>query len=122
MEFSFERLVIWQKSRLIVKQSYLLAKKFPAEERYALSDQLRRAAVSVASNIAEGSGRFSPKEKVHFVEIAFGSLMELVCQITLAVDLGFIAASETESLRTIIEELARQLSAYRRSLLKPQYD
>lgn len=117
MDFSFERLVIWQKSRELVKQIYLLVSAFPREEKHCLSDQLRRAAVSVPSNIAEGSGRFSIKEKVHFIEIAYGSLMEVICQLTIANDLGFVEEVDLGRIRIIAEELSRQLSAYRRSLL-----
>lgn len=117
MEFSFERLIIWQKSRELVKVVYGLVSDFPSEEKYGLSDQLRRAVVSVASNIAEGSGRFSPKEKAHFIEIAYGSLMEVVCQITLAIDLGLAEVSAMDKIRPVAEELGRQLSAYRRSML-----
>ncbi len=117
MEFSFERLIIWNKSRELVKQVYLLTAKFPKEERYSLSDQLRRAAVSVASNIAEGTGRVSKKEKVHFIEIAYGSLMEVICQISLAIDLGMAEDTDMDEIRPLAEELARQLSAYRRSML-----
>lgn len=117
MEFSFERLIIWNKSRELVKQVYLLTAKFPKEERYSLSDQLRRAAVSVASNIAEGTGRVSKKEKVHFIEIAYGSLMEVICQISLAIDLGMAEDTDIDEIRPLAEELARQLSAYRRSML-----
>lgn len=117
MEFSFERLIIWKKSRELVKQVYLLTAKFPKEERYSLSDQLHRAAVSVASNIAEGTGRVSKKEKVHFIEIAYGSLMEVICQISLAIDLGMAEDTDMDEIRPLAEELARQLSAYRRSML-----
>ena len=69
IEFSFEKLIIWQKSRSIVKEVYKIASKFPPHEKYALSDQLRRAAVSVSSNIAEGTGRFSNKEKYTFAKL-----------------------------------------------------
>lgn len=117
MEFSFEKLVIWQKSRFLVKEVYKIAARFPAEEKYGLSDQLRRAIISVSSNIAEGSGRFSAKEKVHFCEIAYGSLMEVICQLTLAVDLGLAVKEDIDILRPVFEDLSRQLSAYRRSMI-----
>lgn len=117
MEFSFEKLVIWQNARCLVKEVYEVVANFPPHERYGLTDQLRRAVVSIASNIAEGSGRYSVKEKVHFTEIAYGSLMEVICQLTLAVDLGLTNDSELISIRNIAEGLGRQLSAYRRSML-----
>lgn len=121
MEFSFEKLIIWQKSRSIVKDVYKIASKFPPHEKYALSDQLRRAAVSVSSNIAEGTGRFSNKEKIHFCEIAYGSLMEVICQLTLAVDLGLAAEEDVNKLRPTFEELSRQLCAYRKSMFKEEH-
>lgn len=73
--FSYRKLIAYQKGKEVVKRTYQLLKKFPAEERYAMCDQLRRASVSITSNIAEGVNRFSMKDKVHFIEIAFGSLM-----------------------------------------------
>lgn len=118
MEFSFEKLVIWQKSRFLVKEVYRIVSAFPPQEKYALSDQLRRAVVSIASNIAEGTGRFSNKEKVHFCEIAYGSMMEVICQLTLAVDLGITTQKELDNLRPVFEELSRQLCAYHNTMLK----
>ena len=75
MDFSFERLAVWQKSRLLVKNIYAITNGFPEREKFGLTDQLRRAAVSISSNLAEGSGRISVKEKIHFCEISYGSLM-----------------------------------------------
>ena len=72
-KFSFEKLAVWQEARELVVECYSLVSKFPKEEKYALGDQIRRAVVSIASNIAEGSGRVSLKEKMHFIEIAYGS-------------------------------------------------
>ncbi len=120
MEFSFEKLIIWQKSRIIVKEVYKIASLFPHQEKYGLSDQIRRAVISVSSNIAEGTGRFSNKEKIHFCEIAYGSLMEVMCQLTLAVDLEMTTPEKVDKLRPIIEELSRQLCAYRKSMLKEE--
>lgn len=73
-KFSFENLEVYKEARLLVKQIYLLQNKFPKEEKYALGDQIRRSSTSITSNIAEGCGRHSLKEKIHFVEIAFGSM------------------------------------------------
>lgn len=80
--FSFENLKVYQDARELVKNVYLLQNTFPKEERYALGDQIRRAAVSITANLAEGSGRQSPKEKIHFIEIAFGSMTEVFCEPT----------------------------------------
>ena len=80
--FSFENLKVYQLARQLVKDVYILQNKFPKEERYALGDQVRRAATSITANLAEGSGRQSLKEKIHFIEIAFGSMTEVFCEPT----------------------------------------
>lgn len=118
MEHSYERLRVWQTARQLVKAIYELAALFPVNERYGLSDQIRRAAVSVASNLAEGSGRTSRKEKAHFCEIAYGSLMEVSCQLVLAIDLGFLTCAETCHAQALIDDLAIRLCAFRNHLLK----
>ena len=108
--FGYRRLIAYQKAKEIVKRTYKLLKKFPVEERYALCDQLRRASVSITSNIAEGVNRFSVKDKAHFVEIAFGSMMEDSSQIEIAEELGYITTDDRLSMDTLIEEEARLLS------------
>lgn len=108
--FGYRRLVAYQKAKEIVKRTYMLIGKFPAEERYAMCDQLRRASVSITSNIAEGVNRFSVKEKSHFIEMAYGSLMEVSSQIEIAEDLGYLIAEERKSMDMLIEECARILS------------
>lgn len=117
MGFNFERLTAWQKSRELVKAVYKATAFFPNSEKYALVDQLRRAAVSISSNLAEGSGRISTKEKIHFCEIAYGSLMEVMCQLILACDLGLLEEEYLTHLREQIDELSRLISGYRRSLV-----
>ena len=74
--FGYRKLIAYQKAKEIVKRTYKLLKKFPAEERYAMCDQLRRASVSITSNIAEGVNCFSIKDKARFIEIAYGSLSD----------------------------------------------
>ncbi len=118
----FERLTVWQKSRQLIKLIYALISKFPHEERFGLSDQLRRAVISVASNLAEGSGRISYKEKIHFCEIAYGSLMEVSCQLFIAYDLAYISLEELEDVQAFINELDMQLCAFRRSLITKSND
>lgn len=120
MEFSFEKLTMWQKSRELVKDIYKLTVIFPERERFGLTDQIRRAAVSVPSNLAEGTGRISAREKIHFCEIAYGSLMEVMCQLMLAQDLNFILSEQMDEIRPKIESLSRLISAYRRSMIQPQ--
>ena len=87
-----------------------MLKKFPDEERYAMCDQLRRASISITSNIAEGVNRFSVKDKAHFVEIAYGSLMEVSSQFELAEELGYITTADRQNMDELIEEDARLLS------------
>ena len=108
--FGYRRLIAYQKGKEIVMRTYKLLKKFPAEERYAMCDQLRRASVSITSNIAEGVNRFSVKDKAHFVEIAFGSMMEVSSQIEIAEELGYITKEERLSMDALVEEEARLLS------------
>ncbi len=108
--FGYRKLIAYQKAKEVVKRTYKLLKKFPAEERYAMCDQLRRASVSVTSNIAEGVNRFSVKDKSHFIEIAYGSLMEVSSQFEIAEDLGYITTDDRMSMDLLIEEDARLLS------------
>ena len=106
----FKDLLVWQKAMELVKAVYALSKAFPAEERYALTDQLRRAAVSIPSNIAEGSGRASNADYGHFLSIARGSLYEAMTQLQIAVDLGYLPGLSPE-LEALISEIGRMLGA-----------
>ena len=108
--FGYRKLIAYQKAKEVVKRTYKLLKKFPAEERYAMCDQLRRASLSITSNIAEGVNRFSVKDKAHFIEIAYGSLMEVSSQFEIAEDLGYITTDDRMSMDLLIEEDARLLS------------
>ena len=109
-KFSFEGLEVYQAARNLVKEVYLLQSKFPKTEIFALGDQVRRSASSVTSNIAEGSGRSSNKEKVHFFEIVYGSLMEAFCQLQIAQDLGYITEADIDSIRPLFISVAKMLS------------
>ncbi|MBR3428062.1 MAG: four helix bundle protein [Bacteroidales bacterium] len=117
-KFTFFDLRVYQESKSLVKEVYKLLKKFPKFEVYALGDQLRRAVISVSSNIAEGSGRFSIKEKIHFIEIAYGSLAELLCQLDIAYDLDYITKEEFENEQERINVIGKQLSGLRSSFEK----
>ena len=108
--FGYRKLIAYQKAKEIVKRTYKLLKKFPAEERYAMCDQLRRASVSITSNIAEGVNRFSIKDKAHFIEIAYGSLMEVSSQFEIAEELEYITTADRQNMDQLIEEDARLLS------------
>ena len=114
--FSFEGLKVYQVARQLVKDIYLLQNKFPKEERYALGDQVRRSATSITANLAEGSGRQSLKEKVHFIEIAFGSMTEAFCELQTACDLDYIQTEQLDALRPQFENVAKMLSGLRNSL------
>ena len=100
--YSFENLDVWKVSKQLVIQIYQLLEKFPKVEKYALCDQLRRACVSVPSNIAEGSGRVSIQEKAHFISIAYGSLMEVYCQLQLAEELQYIQKDNLQEIYDLI--------------------
>ena len=108
--FGYRKLIAYQKAKEVVKRTYKLLKKFPEEERFAMCDQLRRASVSVTSNIAEGVNRFSLKDKARFIEIAYGSLMEVSSQLEIAEELGYITTSDRQNMDQLIEEDARLLS------------
>lgn len=107
---SFRKLNVYIRAKELVRQVYELIKKFPREEQYALCDQLRRAVISIPSNIAEGSGRQSQKDQAHFYTIAYGSLMEVLSQLDVACDLRYITQDEFDILEVLIEEEAKMLS------------
>ena len=91
---NFKELIVWQKSRKLVKDVYNLTQKFPSDEKFGLTQQIRRASVSIPSNIAEGSGRGTNNDFLRFMDIANGSAFELETQLYLALDLEYISQSE----------------------------
>lgn len=113
--FQFEKLNAWQEARKLVTNVYRLLEKFPKTENYALCDQLRRAAISVPSNLAKGTGRMAIKEQIHFLEIAFGSLMEVYCQLQIAVDLGYITPEDLQIVKRDIFTTSKLISGLRTS-------
>ena len=117
-KFTFFDLRVYKEAKLLVREVYSLLDKFPKVETFALSDQLRRAVVSVPSNIAEGSGRYSIREKIHFIEIAYGSLTETLCQLDIAHDLLYISDKEFTEEKERIEVIGKQLSGLRSSFQK----
>lgn len=116
-KYSYKQLDVYKESKALVKMVYGLLKKFPREEQYALCDQLRRAVISVPSNLAEGTGRTSPKDQAHFLEMAFGSLMEVDCQLDIAQELGFMSEEDLNKASTQISRVAAMLSGMRRKRL-----
>ena len=118
---AYRNLDVYKESKKLVLEVYALIKKFPSEERFAMCDQLRRSVTSVPSNIAEGFGRISPKEQVHFIEIAYGSLMEVETQLDIAADLAYISKTEFDNIsETTIQNIAKMLSGLRSRRLNNQ--
>jgi four helix bundle protein len=115
--FRFEKLEVWSKAVSFADRIYEVTRPFPTDERFGLTSQMRRASVSISSNIAEGSGRSSNKDFVRFVEIAYGSVMEVVSQLQIAFRQSFVAAEARDELYASAEELARMLSGLKASLL-----
>ena len=116
--FPHEKLEVWQLAKALAGRVYLLTAGFPKEERFGLVDQMRRAGVSVMSNLAEGCGRTSTSDQAHFSKLAFGSLLELDAQHQISVDLGFLRASDYQDIRNSVLELVKKISALRASQLK----
>lgn len=116
--FNFEKLEVWKSSIVFAKNVYEIVNKFPIEERYGLMSQMKRAAISISSNIAEGSAKQSLKDQARFTEIAFGSLLELLNQFILAYELSFITEHDLSIIRTEIESLSRQINALKNSQIR----
>ena len=108
--FSFKKLEVWIKSRLLTKKIYMITKDFPDSEKFGLNTQLRRASISVCSNIAEGASRWSKKDQTHFYNIAFSSLMETLNQLILSNDLDYIKSTELSEIRTDIHVISLMLN------------
>ncbi len=118
--FGFQKLEIYKLSKELVKEIYKISSSFPSDEKYALVQQINRAAVSVASNIAEGTSRNGYQEKIHFINISYSSLMEVVCQTEIAFDLGYLKEEEFESISKKSKKLAVKMSNYITSIKKMQ--
>jgi len=112
----YEKLNVWQESMNLVTQIYKIVKKLPKEEMYSLSDQIRRSAVSIPSNIAEGSSRNSKKEFVQFLYISLGSLCELETQLKICINIGYLQNLEDIFLQT--EKIKKMINALISSLKK----
>lgn len=111
--YSFEKLDVWVESKKLTKAIYLITQNFPTEEKFGLTSQLRRASVSICSNIAEGSVRKTNKDKAHFTIIAFSSVVEVLNQIIIAKELDFISLDEYTLLRQQVESITNKLNALR---------
>ena len=113
---SYRDLIVWQKAMTLAKLIYGLTQRFPSDEKFGLTSQMRRAAVSIPSNLAEGQARRGSREFIQFIAQAEGSLAELDTQLTLAIDLGHVDLSRAKDSVALIEELRGMPNALRRKL------
>lgn len=116
-QFSFEKLDVWKKAKSLTIKIYKLSELFPESEKYGVVNQMRRASFSVANNIAEGSSRNSAKDKARFIEMAYGSLMEVMNILIIAVDLKYMEEKNLSELKNDIIEISKMLSSLKRSFL-----
>ena len=114
-DFYYRKLNVYHLSKQLVIDIYSISKKFPASEQFGLTNQIQRAAVSIPSNIAEGMGRFSIKERIHHLEFSLGSLMEVMCQLEIAESLNYISANELTIQEGNIKEISKMLTGLRRT-------
>src|SRR5688572_11343884 len=114
--FRFEKLEVRQSARALAKQMYTLTDSFPHREQFGLTAQIRRAAISIGANIAEGSGKNSDRDFARFLEQAYGSAMESASLITLAIDLGYLNQPTTDGPLEYLQALSNQIAALNRSL------
>ncbi len=116
--YNFEKLDVWEKSRKLVVKIYKLTKDFPIDEKYGMVSQMRRAAVSICSNIAEGSGRTTSKDQSRFYTNVYSSLLELLNQVLIAEELGWVNSNEVLAFRKMAEEVSNKINALRNAVLK----
>lgn len=115
-DFYYRKLDVYHLSKQFVIQVYQLLRGYPDYERYALCNQMRRAVVSIPSNIAEGAGRMAVKERIHFYDIAYGSLTETLCQLEISKDLDYINDEQFSSLEQTASRISMTLIALKKSL------
>lgn len=118
--FSFEKLLVWQKSRILASDIYRMTSSFPKEELFGMTSQMRRCAISIPSNLAEGSSRRTNKDKARFTEIAFGSALELLNQLIISSDLDYISSDKYLEIRLKIQEITYLLDALQKAQLKQE--
>lgn len=112
--YAFEKLQVWKDARELVKLIYRLTEKLPFSELYGLTSRMRRAAVGISSNLAEGSGRTHAKEQAHFYQIAYSSAIELLNELILSLDLEYITYEEYKEARLLTEKVTRQITQLRK--------
>ena len=118
MSFRFERLEIWQLAVNFAEAVYELTEKFPKDEIFGLSSQLKRAATSISLNIAEGTGRSSRKDFAHFLDIATGSVFEVVTAVTIARNRAIMAEGHYATIYAAAEALARKIATFKKSVIR----
>ncbi len=116
--YSFEKLIVWQKARALSITIYKITKNYPKDEVFGLTSQMRRCSISISSNIAEGTGRHSSKDKARFTEISYSSTLELLNQIIISNDLELISNEDYIKIRTEIDNITSLLDALHKSQLK----
>jgi four helix bundle protein len=112
--YSFEKLEVWKESKKLTKIIYQITSRYPENEKFGLTSQLRRASISVCSNLAEGSARITPKDKAHFSTMAYSSLIEVLNQIIISYELDFINESDYLNFRILIESLSNKINSLRK--------
>ena len=115
--YKHEKLNVFQLSRQLIRKIYTITASYPKDELHGLVSQMRRASISVASNLVEGLSRRSYKEKIRFLEISYGSILELDLQLLVSEDLGYITTNKCRSMRSDIKCLVQLLSGLRRSFI-----
>ncbi len=115
--FAFEKLQVWQEARVLLKMIYLVTNSYPKSEIFGITSQMRRAALSISSNFAEGSGRTSKKDQAHFYQMSYSSELELLNQLILSQDLGYISGEQYNEVRLKIESLTNKTNSLRKRCL-----
>jgi four helix bundle protein len=116
-EYSFEKLEVWKDSVEFVKSIYKVTKQFPDQEKFGLISQLRRASISISSNLSEGTSRITNKDKAHFTTMSFSSAMEVLNQLIISKELEFITENDYLQLREQLSKITNKLNSLRRSQL-----
>src|SRR5690606_17412969 len=115
--FSFEKLNVWKESIVLIKEIYKITSEFPDNEKFGLVSQLRRGAISISSNLAEGTSRNTNKDKSHFTTVSFSSLMEVLNQLIISKELEFLSEEKYIEVRKQIEKVANMLNALKKAQL-----
>lgn len=114
--YNFEKLEIWQLSKNFTVMIYNATKDFPDSEKFGITNQLRRAVVSIPTNIAEGVNKITDKERSRYLQIAYGSSMEVISLLLISYELNYISSEDLEKYRIIINEISNKINAYNRKL------